>query len=255
MRKAPHSQSRTHLMRKTIFHKLRRGMRQVPWLHLSRRARVTEPWTNWQSDSEASIKAPAHWPNACRNATSTPQSRSEYDRSGQVHVFTSCWGLEVKDDLDRVTPQSQEGLGTEIKQNKQRCSRTVMLKVNLCRRSEESSEKSVPTETPVPQSSAGIPEQAIEDDLRKQLELSVPHCSPGEWKYEFKMSMFTTTILNLLYAEAEKMDKFGIFRMYIGPGSDGSSADKVSTDLEFNPWDTAFTFRPDWRSLSKTVFT
>ena len=35
------------------------------------------------------------------------------------------------------------------------------------------------TETPLPQSSAGIPEQAIEDDPRKQLELSLPQCNPG----------------------------------------------------------------------------
>ena len=41
----------------------------------------------------------------------------------------------------RVTPQSQEGLCTEIKQNKQRCSRTVILRVNPCPRSEESSEQ------------------------------------------------------------------------------------------------------------------
>ena len=71
----------------------------------------------------------------------------------------------------------QEGLCTEIKQNKQRCSRTVILKVNPCPRPEESSEKSVhqvSTETPLPQSSAGIPEQAIEDDPRKQLEWSGP---------------------------------------------------------------------------------
>ena len=49
--------------------------------------------------------------------------------------------------------------------------------------------------------------------------------------------------MNLLYAEAEKMDKIRNFRMYIGPGSDGSSADKQSLDLKFNPWDTAITFQ------------
>ena len=43
--------------------------------------------------------------------------------------------------------------------------------------------------------------------------------------------------------------------MFIGPGSDGSSADKLSLDLKFNPWDTAISFRPEWRSMSKTVFT
>ena len=69
---------------------------------------------------------------------------------------------EVKDDLDRVTPQSHP-----------------------CPRPEESSEISVhqmSTETALPRSSAGIPEQAVEDDPRKQLELSVPQYQPGEWK-------------------------------------------------------------------------
>ena len=134
----------------------------------------------------------------------------------------------------------------------------MKLRVNPCPRSEESSDKSVhqvPTETPLPQSSAGIREQAIEDDPRKQLELSVPQYNPGEWKYEFKMSTLTTTIVDLLYAEAEKMGNIRNFRMYIGPGSDGSSAHKVSIDLKFNPWDTAITFRPEWRSMSKPVFT
>ena len=41
--------------------------------------------------------------------------------------------------------------------------------------------------------------------------------------------------------------------MYIGLGSD-SSADKLSLDLKFNPWETAITVRPEWRSMSKTVF-
>ena len=43
--------------------------------------------------------------------------------------------------------------------------------------------------------------------------------------------------------------------MYIGPGSDGSSADKLSLDLKFNPRNTAIPSRPEWHSMSKTVFT
>ena len=91
--------------------------------------------------------------------------------------------------------------------------------------------------------------------FRKQLELSVPLYEPQEWKYEFKMSSLTTTILNLLYAEAERKGETRNFLMYIGLGSDGSSVDKLSLDLKFNPWDTAITFRPEWRLMSKTVFT
>ena len=68
------------------------------------------------------------------------------------------------------------------------------------------------------------------------------------------MSSLTTTILNLLFAEAEQKGKIRNFRTHIGPGSDGSSADKLSLDLKFNPWDTAMSFLPEWHSMSKTVF-
>ena len=83
----------------------------------------------------------------------------------------------------------------------------------------------------------------------------MPLHKAGEWKYEFMMSSFTTTILKLLFAEARQRGKTRNLRTYIGPGSDGSSADKFSLDLKFNPWDSAITFRLDWRSMSKTVFT
>ena len=105
----------------------------------------------------------------------------------------------------------------------------------------------------MPQSSAESLEQVDEGDNRKQLELSVPQYILGEWKYELKMSSFTTTILNLIFTEAEQ--KARNFRMYTGPGSDGSSADKLSLDLKFNFWDTAITFRPECGSMSNTVFT
>ena len=97
-------------------------------------------------------------------------------------------------------------------------------------------------------------EQVAGHDLRKQLGLSVPQYEPGEWKHELKMSSFTATILNLLFAEAERNGKTRIFRMYIGLGSDGSSAGKLSLDLKFNLWDRG-TFRHEWRSMYKTVFT
>ena len=35
---------------------------------------------------------------------------------------------------------------------------------------------------------------------------------------------------------------------------DGSSADKVSLDLKFNPWDTAITCRTEWRALCEIFF-
>ena len=65
------------------------------------------------------------------------------------------WLGEARDDLDRVTPRSQESLSTEIKQSPQRCSRTVRLKENPCPRPEVPSEKSVhqtSTDSPLPPS-------------------------------------------------------------------------------------------------------
>ena len=109
--------------------------------------------------------------------------------------------------------------------------------------------------TPMQQSPVESLEQVVEGDPRKQLEFFVPQHKPGEWKYGIKMSSFTPTIWNFLFTEAEQKGKTRNFRMYIGPGSDGSSAEKLSLDLKFNPWDTAITFRPAWRSISKTVFT
>ena len=76
-----------------------------------------------------------------------------------------------------------------------------------------------------------------------------------EWKYEFKMSSFTTTILNLLFAEADQKGKTRNFQTYIGPGSNSLSADKLSLDLKFNPWDTAITFRLELLSMSKSLLT
>ena len=48
-------------------------------------------------------------------------------------------------------------------------------------------------------------EQVAGGDSRKQLESTVPVHRLGEWKNEFKMSLLYTTILNLLYTEAEHM--------------------------------------------------
>ena len=91
--------------------------------------------------------------------------------------------------------------------------------------------------------------------FRMQLESTVPLYKPGEWKYEFKMALLYTTILNLLFTEAEPRGRIRHFRVYVGPGSDGPSTDKLSLDLRFDPWDTAVTQRSEWHSMSKTVFT
>ena len=59
----------------------------------------------------------------------------------------------------------------------------------------------------------------------------------------------------LCRAKKHRLGKTRNFRTYFGPGSDSSSADKLSLGLKFNRWDTGVTFRPEWRSMSETVFT
>ena len=72
--------------------------------------------------------------------------------------------------------------------------------------------------------------QVADGDFRKQLELTVPLYRSGEWKYEFKTSS-----------------------TYIGPGSDGSSADKLSLDLEFNPWQASRNLLTNTISYGQTI--
>ena len=90
----------------------------------------------------------------------------------------------------------------------------------------------------------------------KQLVLSMSTYSNGGWKYEFKTSSETTTILNQIFNEAGQNGKNHNFRTYIRPGSDVSSTDKLSLDLQFNPRNTAISSRPgEEHYVCKTVFT
>ena len=115
-------------MRKITFRKLRKSKRQVPLLHLPRRARVAELWTNWQSNSGTFTHV--HWPFVCRNKTSPRRTDQSMIEAAKC-MFHKLLG-EVRDDLDRVSSQSQGGPYAEIKQSKQRCSRTAILEENPC---------------------------------------------------------------------------------------------------------------------------
>ena len=145
---------------------------------------------------------------------------------------------EARDDRELVTPRSRENL----------CSRPETLVNKLRSRFE------MPSEKYVWQTSREHRFRNLQvshwNRLTRAVFASSSSCqclstNPGEWNYEFQMSSFTTTILNLLFTEAEQKGKTRNFRMYIGLGSDGSSADKLSVDLKFNLWDTAITFRPE----------
>ena len=219
------------------------------------------------------MTALVHLPIVSRLTMSLAKKKSMIEAA--MCMFHKLLG-EASDDLERVTPQSRKSLHIETIRNAHRCSRSETASEKPCSRSETLVERSCSrletlvekfcfrSETPSfavkleyaskTQPSRESLEQVADNDFRKQLELSVPLHKPGEWKYEFKMSSFTSTMLNLLFAEAERKGKTRHLRTYIGPGSDGSSADKLSLDLKSNPWDTAITFRPEWRSMSKTVF-
>ena len=146
---------------------------------------------------------------------------------------------EASDDLERVTPQSHESFHAETTRNKHQCSRPETLSEKPCSRSETPSGKSV---VPIPQSPPNRSEacavkleQVVDGDFRKQLEL---RASVRTWRMEIRIQddvVLYDNILNLLFTEAERKGKTRHFRMYVGPGSDGSSADKLSLDLKFNP--------------------
>ena len=160
---------------------------------------------------------------------------------------------EASDDLERVTSRSRESLCTRPR--RRRCSRSEaprrlenLVLAPRCRA----------------RYLCGKRQQMVRRCHSLQLShwnrlpraihassLVVPQYKLGEWKYQFKVTSVTRTIMKLLYTEAEDKGKTRHFRMCIGPGSDGSSADKLSLDLKFNSWDTAITFGPEWRSMSK----
>ena len=163
-------------MRKTIFHLLQKGSDTYrgstcedkhELRNLGRTGRETRK-LQWKRPCICQLSAQTRRP---------PQDRSEFDRSGQVHVSHMLVG-DGREDLDPVTPQSQ-GLCTEIKLNKLQCSSTVILIVKLCPLALGSNEiwTSNVNSKAIALSSDTKLEQAIEDDPRKELELSVLHCS------------------------------------------------------------------------------
>ena len=197
------------------------------------------------------MKAPVHWQIVFRNHDVTRKTDQSVIEAAKC-MFHKLLG-EASDDLERLTPRSRESLYTSPR--RRRCSRS-----DAPRRLENLAL--------APRCRArnlcGKRQQMVRRCHNLQLShwnrlpraihassLAVPQFKLGEWKYQFKVTSFTRTILNLLYTEAEDKGKTRHFRMHIGPGSDGSSADKLSLDLKFNPWDTATTYRPEWRSMHK----
>ena len=123
---------------------------------------------------------------------------------------------KASDNLERVTPQLRENLHAETTRNKRRCSRSDTPSLRPCSRSEtpedirsrsETSSCTVELESASKTRPSLALKQVTAGDFRKQRCQSL--CTDLE-RYEFKMSSFTT-ILNLLFAEAEQKGKIEIF--------------------------------------------
>ena len=147
---------------------------------------------------------------------------------------------ETNDDLDRAL-QPQEDRRAQRTGNGSRCSRTETSSRSLCPPTKAATETPCShseTENEVIRScsetispSREPLEYVAAGDYHEQLVLSVSTYGNGGWKYEFKTFFFVTTILNLIFNEAEQNGKSHNFRAYICPGSDGSSTHKLSLDL------------------------
>ena len=213
--------------------------RQVPQPHLQRRNWIVKSSTNGNLHDSARALA------ICLQTRDVTRKTEQSMTEAAKCMFLRLLG-EASDDLERVTPQSRESLRIETTHSKHRCprsetpsekpcSRSETLFEKSCSRSETQSEKpawktptdSTPMLVPIPPSppdrsgvcamklelvsktrpSRESLEQVLECDFRKQHEFSVPVHEPGEWKNECKMSSFTTTMLNLLFAEAERKGK------------------------------------------------
>ena len=51
----------------------------------------------------------------------------------------------------------------------------------------------------------------------------------------------------MFFREAEQRNKKRNHRVYIGPGADGSTDDKIAVDLKYDPKNTKITFRSSWK--------
>ena len=116
---------------------------------------------------------------------------------------------------------------------------------------------SEPAEPVVPKTGKAKKRARTADDIRNFLVEAVPrkHRKKGEWKTNFAFSTLCSETLATLFNEGIGKGKRRNFRTYIGPGSDGSGPDKVAIDFKFEAKNTKVTYKADWASYEKTVFT
>ena len=143
---------------------------------------------------------------------------------------------EASDDLERVTPQSRKSLLVKTIRNAPRRSPFEAASEKPCPRSETLVERSCSCRETPSQLHHETGARVEDTTFTRITGTGCRRFSQSTWAiYEFKMSSFTATRLNLLFAEAEQKGKTRHCRTYIGLGSDGLSADQLFFDLKFNP--------------------
>ena len=187
-----------------------------------------------------------HWPTVCRRAISPVKQASMVEAA--KCMFLILLG-EANDDSDRAILQPHEDHRAHTTRSISRCFRTKTPSGSPCSPTEAATAKSCSrpeTENEVlrsrseTNSPSHVPLEHVTDgDFREQLELSVLYfCTDLENGSTSSRCLLTTTMLNLLFAAAEQKGKTQNFRTHIGPGLDGSSANKLSLDLKFYPRNT-----------------
>ena len=151
-------------------------------------------------------------------------------------MYVSQIAAEASDDLERVTPQSRKSLLVKTIRNAPRRSPFEAASEKPCPRSETLVERSCSCRETPSQLHHETGARVEDTTFTRITGTGCRRFSQSTWAiYEFKMSSFTATRLNLLFAEAEQKGKTRHCRTYIGLGSDGLSADQLFFDLKFNP--------------------
>ena len=238
----------------------------VPLHFLLRRTRVAEFSTNWQNHSETFTKALVHWPVVFRITRCLVERTRVWSKQPSAR-FINCWEMRAmiwnvwRHDHAKVSglvSRHRETLFSLWAAETQTLfsSRDIDSKTSFSfRDAEGESVWKTSTDTQMPPLSSwvtgpGCPGVIFASSLNCRNHGM--NLESGNSNSKCRRSLRECFQICSSHKRSKKA-RLDIFRMYIGPGSDGSS--QATCLLKFNPLDTAITFRPEWRSMSKTVFT
>ena len=114
-----------------------------------------------------------------------------------------------------------------------------------------------PAEKPVKRAKQGIRAASEEiKAIREKLLEQVPEQFRSQgWKNVFRPDMVRFEDLDRLFDAHVEEGKRRNFRVYVGPGADGSSDDKLAIDMKFTPQNTKVNYPTMWKEFRKTVLT